>query len=118
MYSKDHIMIEKDDGDSKELLLGGHMKGRNKHFKQWLEERSENADVGIETHLCILLPSTAMMSEWSTFGKAVLPKLQRKLLDTSHFSGFLLNNTTFQEFVKLSMGGESERISLNQLPAG
>jgi hypothetical protein len=39
----------------------------------------------------------------------VLPKLQQNLLDTSYFSGFLLNNTTFQEFAKLSMlGGESE----------
>jgi hypothetical protein len=38
MYSKDHIIIEKDDVDSKELLLGGHMKWRNKRLAQWLKE--------------------------------------------------------------------------------
>jgi hypothetical protein len=78
MYSKDHIIIEKNDVHSKELLLGGHMKWRNKRFEQWLkEEQSENAEVGIETHLPVsILPSTVMTSERTTFGKAVLPKLQ------------------------------------------
>jgi hypothetical protein len=55
------------------------MKWRNKRFDQWLKERSENNNPSVVIETCLLiLPTAAMTSERTTFGKAVLPKLQQK----------------------------------------
>jgi hypothetical protein len=82
MYLKEHISIEQDNLQSKELVLGRGLKEQEKTLNEWLSSQNKGED-NIDTAysglgVCILPP---MVIEMTDLGNLVLPELSQKRLD-------------------------------------